>query len=200
MPHGDGIQRARVLRQQQDPLGKPVGKWYSNPIFDTRMYEVDFPNGSTDVMTTIFIAENLYSQIDKEGETYTVMKEILDHRKTAAAVAPDDGFVTSKNGQRHRQMTIAGWELKVRYRDGSTAWVPLKDLKVMNPAEVAKYTVVKKIDDQPAFAWWVHHVFKKRDQIIKKVKSQYRNQAPHGIQCQKYAAAEGALCCRWPPD
>ena len=26
MPHGDGMQRARVLRRQQDPLGKPVGK------------------------------------------------------------------------------------------------------------------------------------------------------------------------------
>ena len=194
------MQRARVLRRQQDPLGKPVGKRHSNPILDTRMYEVEFLDGSTDVMTTNLMAENLYSQVDKEGEIYMVMKEILDHWKTAAAIKPDDGFVTSKNGQRRRRMTTAGWELEVGYRDGSTAWVPLKDLKVMNPVEVAEYAVANKIDDQPAFAWWVHHVFKKRDQIIKKVKSQYRNQAPHGIQCQKYAAAEGALCCRWPPD
>ena len=79
LPHGDGMQRARVLRQQQDPLGKPVGKRHTNPIFDTRMYEVKFPDGSTDVMTTNLIAENLYSQVDKEGETFTVMKEILDH-------------------------------------------------------------------------------------------------------------------------
>ena len=35
MPHGDGMQRARVLRRQQDPLGKPVRKWHSNPIFNT---------------------------------------------------------------------------------------------------------------------------------------------------------------------
>ena len=76
LPHGDGVQRARVLRRQQDPLGKPVGKRHSNPIFDSRMYEVEFPDGSTDVMTTNLIAENLYSQVDKEGETYTVMKEI----------------------------------------------------------------------------------------------------------------------------
>ena len=137
------------------------------------MYEVEFPDGSMDVMTANFIAENLYSQIDKEGETYTVMKEIMDHQKTAAAVPPDDGFVTSKNGQRHQQMTTAGWELEVGYRDGSMAWVPLKDVKVMNPVEVAKYAVANKIDDQPAFAWWVRHVLKKRDRIIKKVKSRY---------------------------
>ena len=79
LPHGDGMQRACALRQQQDPLGKPVGKRHTNPIFDTRMYEVGFPDGSTDVMTTNLIAENLYSQVDKEGETFTVMKEILDH-------------------------------------------------------------------------------------------------------------------------
>ena len=153
------------------------------------MYEVEFPDGSTDVMTTNLIAENLYSQVDKEGETYTVMKEILDHRKTTAAVEPDDGFVTSKNGQRRRRMTTTGWELEVGYRDGSTAWVPLKDLKVMNPVEVAEYAVANKIDDQPAFAWWVHHVLKKRDRIIKKVKSRYWKrthkfgiQLPHSVE------------------
>ena len=57
-----------------------------------------------DVMTANLIAENLYSQVNKEGETYTVMKEIMDHRKTAVAVSPEDGFVTSKNSQ----MTTAG--------------------------------------------------------------------------------------------
>ena len=64
----DSMQRARVLWRQQNSLGKPVGKWHSNPIFDTWMYEVEFTDGSIDVMMTNLIAENLYSQIDKEGE------------------------------------------------------------------------------------------------------------------------------------
>jgi hypothetical protein len=31
----------------------------------------------------------------------------------------------------------------------------LKDLKESNPVEVAEYAVANKIDDEPAFAWWV---------------------------------------------
>ena len=43
----------------------------------------------------------------------------------------------------------------------------------MNPVEAAKYAVANKIDDQPAFAWWVQQVLRKRNRIIKKVKSRY---------------------------
>jgi hypothetical protein len=37
----------------------------------------------------------------------------------------------------------------------------------------AEYAVANRIDDEPAFAWWVHDVIKKRDRIIAKVKSKY---------------------------
>jgi hypothetical protein len=33
--------------------------------------------------------------------------------------------------------------------------IALKDLKESNPVKVAEYTVANKIDDEPAFAWWV---------------------------------------------
>ena len=203
---GDSVQRAHVLQQQQAPHGKPIGKWRSNPIFDSQMYEVKFPDGSTDVMTTNLIAENLYSQIDKERETYMIMKEILDHQETAATVALEDRFVTSKNGQRCRQMTMAEWELKVRYWDRSTTWVFLKDLKIMNPVEIAKYTVANKIDDQPVFVWWVHNVLKKRDQIINKVRFQYWEQMhksgiqlPHSVGKLWLLTMKPALSSGWTP-
>jgi hypothetical protein len=43
-------------------------------------------------------------------------------------------------------MTI-GWELLVMWKDQSMSWVPLKDLKVSNPVELAEYAVA----DEPAF-------------------------------------------------
>ena len=59
----------------------------------------------------------------------------------------------------------------------------------MNSVEVAKYTVTNKINDQLAFVWWVHHVLKKHDRIIKKVKSCYWKwmhkfgiQLPHSVE------------------
>ena len=57
--------------------------------------------------------------------------------------------------------------------DGSTSWVPLKDLKESNPVETAEYAVANFIHEEPAFAWWVKDVLRKRDRILAKVKSRY---------------------------
>ena len=38
---------------------------------------------------------------------------------------------------------------------------------------MAEYAVNNKIASEPAFAWWVSHVLKKRDRIIKTVKKRY---------------------------
>ena len=69
-------------------------------------------------------------------------------------------------------MFRAGQEL-VQWKDGSTSWTKLKDLKASNPIEVAKYAVANRIADEPAFKWWVPYVLHKRNRIISKVKSKY---------------------------
>jgi hypothetical protein len=49
----------------------------------------------------------------------------------------------------------------------------LSELKASNPVEVAEYAVANKIVEEPAFAWWVKDVFRRRNRIISKVKSRY---------------------------
>ena len=61
----------------------------------------------------------------------------------------------------------------MEWKDGSTSWVPLKDLKVSNPLELAEYAINNKIDREPAFHWWVRDVAKKRDRIIGKIAKKY---------------------------
>jgi hypothetical protein len=71
---------AKVLRRRHDKKsGLPIGTRNANPILDTRQYEVEFPDGTTDTFTANLIAENLYAQIDNEGRTQQVMREITDH-------------------------------------------------------------------------------------------------------------------------
>ena len=41
----------------------------------------------------------------------------------------------------------------VQWRDGSSNWILLKDLKDSNLIEMAKYAVAHKIAEEPAFAW-----------------------------------------------
>jgi hypothetical protein len=66
-----------------------------------------------------------------------------------------------------------GWKLLVEWKEGGSDWIPLKELKESYPVEVAEYTRANKILDEPAFAWWVNEVTKRRNRIIAKVKSCY---------------------------
>ena len=43
--------------------------------------------------------------------------------------------------------------------------------KNANPVETEEYAVASKIDDEPAFKWWVSETLKKRQAIVAKVKS-----------------------------
>ena len=54
----------------------------------------------------------------------------------------------------------------VRWKGGESEWIPLKDLKDANPIEVAEYAHANKIQDEPAFKWWTHHVLRQRNQMI----------------------------------
>jgi hypothetical protein len=140
---------------------------------DTHLYKVEFPDGTTKGVSANLIAENLLSQVDDEGRSNSVFREIVDHRTNGHALSKDDGFTTDRKGKRHPRITTRGWELQVQWHDGSATWVPLKELKQSNPVEVAEYAVANEIAEEPAFAWWVSHALRKRVRIIKKVKARY---------------------------
>ena len=173
LPHGDTMQRARVIRRHKDEDGFPIGKRNDNPILDSRLYDIEFPDGSTDTVTTNLIAENLYSQVDDEGYHHQILKEITGCKFTDEATKKEDGYITTASGQTRPVITTKGCLMEATFTDGSAGWVPLKDLKVSNPVEVAEYAVAHDLDQMPCFKWWVRSVLRKRDRIIKKVKTRY---------------------------
>ena len=102
-----------------------------------------------------------------------MLDEIIDHRKTDDAVPRERGLYKTKNGTMRRKMTTKGWELCVVWKDGSTNWIDLKDLKNSYPVELAEYAINNNIQDEPAFAWWVPYTTNKRARILSKIKSKY---------------------------
>lgn len=113
-------------------------------MLDTREYEVKFLDGATDVFAANFIAENLYAQVNDEGNSYSILSKIIDHKKDCSAVLKGDAYyvLATKTGVLRRRQTTKGWKvLLVSWRDGSLSWVPLKDIKESNPVQVAKYAV-----------------------------------------------------------
>ena len=164
---------ARVIARATDHLGNPLGRPHANPMMDMREYDVEYEDGTTDRYLANQIAENLWSQCDPEGRKHQVFTEIVDHRKDNSAVSIADGFEQGAHGHRKPKKTTRGWDLLVEFVDGSTDWVPLKEVKAGNPVELAEYAVSNKIQEEPAFKWWVPYVIQKRNRIISKVKAKY---------------------------
>jgi len=170
LPRGDddNLMHATVKRRVVDDDGVPIGKANKNPILDSRMYEVEFMDGTMEKLTANVITENIMAQIDAEGNRQMLLREIIDHRC--------DLPMDSQSGDRkrkHQWHAMDGWSMCCEWKDGSTSWIPLKEIKEAYAVETAEYAVMNKIEDQPAFSWWVPYVLKKRKQIISKVKSKY---------------------------
>lgn len=181
--------RAKVLKRAKSESGYPIGTAHTNPIFDTRVYECVTEDGTTERYTANIIAENIYAQCDDEGKSYAVLDEIIDHSKDGSAIEIADGFITSANGNRIPKKTTRGWKLLCSWKDGTSDWIALKDLKDSNPIEVAEYAVANKINEEPAFKWWVSDILRRRNRIISKVKSRYWKlthkfgiRLPHSVQ------------------
>jgi hypothetical protein len=119
LPHGGELVQAKVMGRKRAADGTPVGVTHSNPIMDTREYEVSFPNGSTNCYAANMIAESLHSQVDAGGREFILMKEIVDHRSDGSPVPVDDAYYMDPNGRTSRQMTTMGWKLLVEWKDGT---------------------------------------------------------------------------------
>ena len=68
--------------------------------------------------------------------------DIVDHRTDGTEVLDKDAFIISKNGGRRKRETTKGWELLVKWMDGSTSWETLKDMKECFIAEGIKFHLI----------------------------------------------------------
>ena len=156
-------QHGCVVKRSWGLDGEPIGQSHNNPLFDTREYKVEFTDGSREKYQANIIMENMFAQVDSEGNQYLLLKEITNHKHDNSAIPISEGMVQSSNGTMKPKVTTRGWFLLVQWQDGSTSWEKLSDLKALNPVEVAKYAVANCLTKEPAFKWWVSHVIKWRN-------------------------------------
>ena len=168
LPHGDRQEIAKVIGRKRNADGNFVGRKHQNPILDSRVFVVEFPDGDQKDVAYNVLAEHLFSQVDSEGNQYRLFKEIVNHQKKKTAVDKSDQFrIDHRTGRATKKKTTAGWDLEVEWRDGSTSWLPLRELKETNAVEVAQYAVDNRIDEEPAFDWWAKQILKKKERLIK---------------------------------
>lgn len=94
-----------------------------NPLLNSILYDVSFPDGQIKQYSANIIAENMYQQVDNDGYTKSLLKSIVNFEKDQSAVSKEDKYITTKSGQQHLHKTTVGWKLWVQFKDGSEFWV-----------------------------------------------------------------------------
>ena len=147
LPLRDSQQSAKVLCCKRDGDGNLIGCSLSNPYLDRSLYKVEFSDGHVEAYATTLIAENIYKQLDDEGNKYRLIVEIIDHEKDITTLSRAESTVIV-NDRSHPRRTTKGWRLCVQWCDGTTRWECLKDLKESNPVEVADYATTHGLQEK----------------------------------------------------
>ena len=147
-----------------------MGLAHRNPVLDIHVSEVRFPDRRTEELAANVIAEAVYAQCDANGNQYVLLDAIVDYRKDPSVAVARNDQVLVVDGKKIVKRSTKGWELCCEWKDGSTSWQKLSDLKESHPLQVAEFLFAAQIADEPAFNWWVSWVLKKRDRIIFLVK------------------------------
>ena len=158
LPQNDQMVLSKIIKRKRNADGSLVGTKNSNPILDSRIYEVEYPDGSAAEYATNVITECLYSQTDDNGNYDFTLSCITDHRCNSNAIPKSEGWFNTKTGTRRRVITTKGWDICVEWSNGSSSWIPLKDIKKSNPVQLAEYAVLQGIYNEVALAWWSNHV------------------------------------------
>ena len=79
--------------------------------------------------------------------------------------------------------TTVGCSFLVIMKDGTGSWTPMRVLKESNPIQIAEYVMSRKINNDPAFAWWVPYTLRKRDVMVSSIDSRIKKRThKYGIE------------------
>ena len=85
MTFDNTVRYAKVVRRKKYKEGNLLGSSHSNPLEDTCVYEVDFPDCSLAEYGANLITTAMFAQVEGNGHRYQNIDEIVDHQNNNAA-------------------------------------------------------------------------------------------------------------------
>ena len=175
LPNKDKQLQGTVLIHKGEIHVNPIRTSHKIPLLDTRVYEVELSDGTLAEYTANEIAVNLLSQVDDEGHSHAFFDGIIDHK-----------FNQSEIDETSSSKSTKGWSMLIQWKDGSTSWEKLSDIKECFPVQTAEYSTMNNIHNEPSFKWWVPYTLKKKNRIIARTKSRYwKRRNKFGIELPK---------------
>ena len=98
--HGDIIKKGKVAGRLIGPDGTTIGQHDENPILNSVICDVEFPDGQVKEHAANVIAENMLSRVDEDGFSNVMLESIVSWKKDDSAVDKADKHAVTGNGQR----------------------------------------------------------------------------------------------------
>ena len=90
LPQGENLRSTKVIGRSKDDDGNVVGTYDTNPMLNSLVCDVEFPDGEIKEYSANIIAENMYSQVDSNGHHHTLLDSIVDyHAMTIRIETPE---------------------------------------------------------------------------------------------------------------
>ena len=96
-------QFACITKLLCNAYGIHVGNYADNSILDTHIFKVEYVDGEKPALSANPIAENMFVQIEEEGNRHILMGKITDHLFDESAVKIQGAFITTSSGTKHRR-------------------------------------------------------------------------------------------------
>jgi hypothetical protein len=101
---GDEMCSDKVVRRSLGPGRQTAGIDDDNPMLNLVIYDIEFPFGQVREYAANMIAENILTQVDRDGYSKTLMVGIVDFKKDKAT---GEKWVVTAGGQRRLHMSTA---------------------------------------------------------------------------------------------
>ena len=96
----DTLMHAIVKQRKLNDNVNPIRTESTNPLVDTRAYEIEFIDVTTEILTANIIAKNSLAQIDEERHRQILFDNIINYRRNNDAVHKSDVFIETSNVNR----------------------------------------------------------------------------------------------------
>jgi hypothetical protein len=154
--------RAKVMGRTGDMNGNLVGAFYVinvNPMLNTRVYLAAFPDGHIKEYNANMIIEAIYNNANDDGNDELLFAAIIEHESDKTAMKnkqadeinqlEQQGREVRKSGNKHPLHITKGWFICVAWKDGSSSWHSLANIKNSHPIQLADYAINNNIKYEP---------------------------------------------------
>ena len=146
------MQRGKVKGRNISPDSSEIATFNENHILNGIICDVEFEDEDVIEHMTYVIGENMLTRTNDYGHATMALQAMLNYRTDETLHALKDKHAHDNNQKKLRKSS-QGWDLEVIWKDGTTDWLPLDDVKKDKHVEVAEHASARNACKKVSFNW-----------------------------------------------